>query len=339
MDFSFLKDKVDYILIGSQSYINECYAAAIINFEKALKETPNNSSALLYKAFSFMAQEDYKNALLDLEQVEKNGDFEYEVFYNKGKCSFYLCDYGIAHENFLKAIAISTSQEQRENVDIWMSKLKTELPKEVLQRLQQQASSSTNTELSFRMTWEQDPKFINLNLEGSKAFDNSNIQIVLEKRNVTVNYNGAPAYNIDLCNSIKKETSSFEIISNRFIKFKLKKEVDDFNWINVDKSKGAEGDNFRQSYPTSSKKKKDWDSIEREIESELRANPEDGPNFLFKEIYARGDEETRRAMIKSFQTSGGTVLSTNWKEVKDKDYEGKDRPEPPKGQEWKKHEV
>jgi len=44
-------------------------------------------------------------------------------------------------------------------------------------------------------------------------------------------------------------------------------------------------------------------------------------------------------MIKSFQTSGGTVLSTNWGEVKDKDYETKDRPDAPKGQEWRKPEI
>jgi hypothetical protein len=30
------------------------------------------------------------------------------------------------------------------------------------------------------------------------------------------------------------------------------------------------------------------------------------------------------------------ISSTNWDEVKQKDYEGKDRPSPPKGQERKK---
>ena len=38
-------------------------------------------------------------------------------------------------------------------------------------------------------------------------------------------------------------------------------------------------------------------------------------------------------MNKSFQTSGGTVLSTNWEEVKEKEYE-KER-QAPTGVEWK----
>ncbi len=61
------------------------------------------------------------------------------------------------------------------------------------------------------------------------------------------------------------------------------------------------------------------------MDKDLKADKAEGSdalNDLFKQIYGRADEATRRAMIKSYQTSGGTVLSTNWSEVASKDYEG-----------------
>jgi hypothetical protein len=45
-----------------------------------------------------------------------------------------------------------------------------------------------------------------------------------------------------------------------------------------------------------------------------------------------GDEKTRKAMNKSFQESGGTVLSTNWDEIQKDKVEVK----PPDGMEFKK---
>mmetsp|Transcript_98482 Transcript_98482/g.228336 ORF Transcript_98482/g.228336 Transcript_98482/m.228336 type:complete len:382 (+) Transcript_98482:102-1247(+) len=92
------------------------------------------------------------------------------------------------------------------------------------------------------------------------------------------------------------------------------------------------------AYPTSNQQKRDWSQIDRDIDVELKNEKPAGDealNKLFKEIYDRADDDTRRAMNKSFQTSGGTVLSTNWGEVATHDYEGKDRPTPPEGQEWR----
>lgn len=83
----------------------------------------------------------------------------------------------------------------------------------------------------------------------------------------------------------------------------------------------------------------DWNAVERDLkqaEAQEKPEGEEALNKLFQDIYGKSSDDTRRAMVKSFQTSGGTVLSTNWSDVKDKDYE-KDRVAP-KGMEWKSWE-
>lgn len=96
-----------------------------------------------------------------------------------------------------------------------------------------------------------------------------------------------------------------------------------------------ETENTVHKYPTSRHVGKDWDKLDKEFEKELEADKPEGEaalNQLFQQIYGDGSDEVKKAMNKSFVESGGTVLSTNWKEVGDKPVECK----PPDGMELKK---
>ncbi|KAI9875939.1 MAG: hypothetical protein M1823_007373, partial [Watsoniomyces obsoletus] len=94
-------------------------------------------------------------------------------------------------------------------------------------------------------------------------------------------------------------------------------------------------------YPTSSKSgPKNWDKLASDLtkkkkpgkegsehsEDDMKVDSEDESgdaiDGFFKKLFKNSDPDTQRAMMKSFQESNGTALSTNWEEV------GKKRVEP-----------
>eukprot|EP01071_Lankesteria_metandrocarpae_P007635 Lankesteria_metandrocarpae@DN4736_c0_g1_i2.p1 len=87
-------------------------------------------------------------------------------------------------------------------------------------------------------------------------------------------------------------------------------------------------------------KTKDWDKLcQEELSSETTQDADGGDPLtaLLQKVYADGDDNQRKAMIKSMQTSAGTVLSTNWEDVKKEDYEK--NVIPAAGQEVRKWDV
>ncbi|KAK8173296.1 hypothetical protein IWX90DRAFT_380681 [Phyllosticta citrichinensis] len=76
------------------------------------------------------------------------------------------------------------------------------------------------------------------------------------------------------------------------------------------------------SYPSSSRSgPKNWDKLADDLTTkvgdgdEVEEDDGDPAAAFFKKLYKDADPDTRRAMMKSYQESNGTALSTNWKEV------------------------
>ncbi|KAF9691377.1 hypothetical protein EKO04_010712 [Ascochyta lentis] len=84
------------------------------------------------------------------------------------------------------------------------------------------------------------------------------------------------------------------------------------------------------AYPTSSKSGvKNWDKLAAEDLDDKDEIEGDETSHFFKKLYSGATSEQQRAMMKSYQESGGTVLSTDWSNVGSKTVV----PEPPEGME------
>lgn len=151
---------------------------------------------------------------------------------------------------------------------------------------------------------------------------------------------------LDLSHSIIPEKSVTKVLTSK-VEIKMKKQQE-LQWKKLEydgqgeekvKQIPVQGANDTvHKYPTSSHYTRNWDKLEQEVKEEEKNEKLEGDaalNKLFQQIYSDGSDETKKAMMKSFSESGGTVLSTNWGEIGNKKTEVK----PPDGMEYKKWEL
>lgn len=158
---------------------------------------------------------------------------------------------------------------------------------------------------------------------------NKNPQVVIEPDTLKVSVDGCSNLQFNLFAKIVPEKSNFDLITDKNkIKVSLIK-AESGQWdflerkIVVPKSDTAPG-------------QKNWDRVAKDIEQQDNEEKkgDDQLNEMFKKIYGDASHEVKMAMNKSYSESGGTVLSTNWNEVKTSKVEVK----PPDGVEYREWE-
>lgn len=318
----------DNLTLGTKAFICNDYAKASDYFSKLITSTQATDKVLgyLYRGTVFIETENYAKAIEDFEEGLKLNANSFELKFKLGIALFKNGQFDKADQSFRNALISSTNSEEREKLVLWQNKSLIELENQK-KELQKKIDN-----IKFSNNWYQTETTLVVTLDCNKLIKKDITSVVFQKRSFSVLVDGLSVHEVILSNAINEKASTFKLLTQK-IELTLVKDVSGFQWITLDAKSAAEV----QKYPSSCTAKVDFNKVNSKFSAEFNDEKPEGNDAmmkLFKEIYANANEETRRAMMKSYATSGGTVLSTNWGEVKEKDYAGKDRPTAPEGQMW-----
>eukprot|EP01117_Protostelium_nocturnum_P004746 TRINITY_DN1721_c0_g1_i2.p1 TRINITY_DN1721_c0_g1~~TRINITY_DN1721_c0_g1_i2.p1 ORF type:complete len:351 (+),score=137.60 TRINITY_DN1721_c0_g1_i2:164-1216(+) len=201
-------------------------------------------------------------------------------------------------------------------------------PKQTVGAPEEKPQFTQSGTLKIRHEWYQTPTHVTVSVL-CKNVKKEDAKIQIKERSLLVELSlptGAE-YQLDLQleGSVDPNNTKISFLSTRIEiampKLKL------LHWKNLEGSGDqTEYSNAQSSSSTTSshKPKKNWDKILEDDKDE-----EQDINQVFQSIFANGTDEQKKAMMKSFTESGGTVLSTNWDEVGSKTVKGS----PPAGME------
>jgi len=159
-------------------------------------------------------------------------------------------------------------------------------------------------------------------------FTQNSVHVVIDDNSSV----GAYEETFRLSDGIVPDRSSFQVLGTK-VEVRLAKAVPGVQWAcltTTDASTSVVDPVVVQMAPdlpeqgggTTHNKGKDWNAIEREIGEDEASQKSGGDDVMefFRTIFANADEDTKRAMMKSYVESGGKALSTNWEDVGSKDY-------------------
>ncbi|KND03056.1 co-chaperone SGT1 [Spizellomyces punctatus DAOM BR117] len=357
-----LEDTSSILSAANTAFVDEDYQEALSLYARAIETSPSTPDLYLKRAACYHQLEQFREAVEDAKAAAMlaGGDPKVvgKAHIRRGMGLLELGNAQEALDAFLEARRVTGDAD---GVKRWIEKcekLGAVVPKPVSTSAPAPSSNvaSTSTPASIpqpasflppskiRHEWFQNENFVTLTVFVKNA-KSEDVNLVLVERalSLSVKLPSGGDYSLELdplAHEIVPSESKHSILSTK-IEIKLKKKDLGVRWGTLEGEEigpvttvaGANAQD-RPAYPSSAKKKHDWDAVAKSLEQE-KPEGEQALNALFQQIYRDSSEEVRRAMMKSYIESNGTCLSTNWEEVGKKTVETT----PPEGMIAKKYEV
>ncbi|KAG7541750.1 Tetratricopeptide repeat [Arabidopsis thaliana x Arabidopsis arenosa] len=279
----------------AQAYIKlESFTEAVADANKAIELDPSLTKAYLRKGTACMKLEEYRTAKTALEKGASMARSEFKFKKLIDECDFQI------------------TEEEKDLVQPVPSTLPSSSTAPPVSELDLTPAPAAPAKAKYRHEFYQKPEEVVVTVF-AKGIPKQNVNIDFGEQilSVVIDVPGEEAYYLQprLFGKIIPDKCKYEVLSTK-IEIRLAK-ADIITWASLEHGKGpavlpkpniSSEVSQRPAYP-SSKKVKDWDKLEAEVKKQEKDEKLEGDaalNKFFREIYQNADEDTRRAMSKSF---------------------------------------
>nr|XP_020479752.1 protein SGT1 homolog [Monopterus albus] len=296
------------------SFIDEDPLKALEALNEALQGDSDNAEWFCQRAYAHILLKNYSCAADDAKKAQQLKPSLPLAFMRTGIAEYHLNHYESAYAAFTQGHQLDVSDN---SFEIWIRRC------EEMMAEQTQNSSISRTPAAplVKHDWYQtDSQVIVTVMMKNVPKDGMCVSFTEKELDATIQLVSGESYSLHLhlLHPIVPQQSSFKVLTTK-VEIKMKK-TDATRWETLE-GEGQESNikHFNpHQYPSSSHYTRKWDKMVVDINEEEKNEKLEGDaalNKLFQQIYSDGSDEVKRAMNKSFMESGGTVLSTNWKDV------------------------
>ncbi|XP_056248347.1 protein SGT1 homolog isoform X1 [Seriola aureovittata] len=299
----------------TDSFIDEDPQRALEALNEALQGDSDNAEWFCQRAYAHILLKNYSCAADDAKKAQQLKPSLPLAFMRTGIAEYYMNQYVSAHATFTQGHELDASDKSYE---IWIKRCE-----EMINDQTQNGSVNRQTPAvpNVKYDWYQTESQVIVTVMAKNVpKDGVSVKFMDKELEAMIQLASGENYNfhLHLLHPIIPQQSNFKILTTK-VEIKMMK-TDAIRWEKLE-GEGQESNikHFNPNqYPSSSHYTCKWDKMVVDLGEEEKNEKLEGDaalNKLFQQIYSDGSDEVKRAMNKSFMESGGTVLSTNWRDV------------------------